>query len=195
LSLKNIVGGLFLGLAIIAGSALADTKPADKPAEKAPAKTAPADKKVALVDINTATQEQLEAVPGIGKENCHHIIYGRPYTSTDELVARSILTKATYDKVKDRLTVAQADTKPAPKAMPAEMALVDINTASQEQLEAVPGIGKENCHHIIYGRPYKTTDELVARSILTKESYDKAKDRLTVAKAEAKPAPKTAPKK
>lgn len=122
MSLKNLVGGLFLGLVIVAGSALADTKPTDKPAEKAPAPSKPAppktDKKVALVDINTATQEQLEAVPGIGKENCHHIIYGRPYESTDELVARSILTQETYDKVKTHLTVAKADPKPAPKTAP-----------------------------------------------------------------------------
>jgi competence protein ComEA len=114
LSLKHLVGGLLLGLTIITGSALADTKTTDKPAEKAPAKPAPA--KVAVVNINTATQEQLEAIPEIGKENCHHIIYGRPYKTTDELVTRSILTQETYDKVKTRLTVASATpTKTAPK--------------------------------------------------------------------------------
>jgi DNA uptake protein ComE-like DNA-binding protein len=113
LSLKNLVAGLFLGLAIT-GAALADTKTTDKPAEKAPAKPAPA--KVALVNINTATQEQLEAIPEIGKENCHHIIYGRPYKTTDELLTRSIIPKDTYDKVKDRLTVASAaPAKTAPK--------------------------------------------------------------------------------
>jgi DNA uptake protein ComE-like DNA-binding protein len=102
---------LFLGLVIISGSALADSKqkPAEKPA--APAKA----QKVAVVDINTATQEQLEAVPGIGKDHCHHIIMGRPYADKEELVQRSILPKETYDKVKDRLAVAKADPKPAPK--------------------------------------------------------------------------------
>ena len=112
MSLKHLVGGLSLGLAITAGSALADTKPADKPAEKAPAKV---EKKVAAVNINTATQQELEAVPGIGKDHCHHIIFGRPYESTEELVTRSILPKETYEKVKDRLTVAAA---PAPKPTP-----------------------------------------------------------------------------
>jgi competence protein ComEA len=112
LSLKNLVGGLFLGLAIIGGTALADNKqkPAEKPApaEKAPAKA----EKVAVVDINTATQQQLEAIPGIGKDHCHHIIMGRPYDNTEQLLTRNILPKETYDKVKGRLTVAKAEPKP-----------------------------------------------------------------------------------
>jgi len=72
--------------------------------EKAPPakKPAPA-KKVALVDINSATQKQLEAIPGIGKEHCHHIMMGRPYETTEELVTREILPKETYEKVKNRL--------------------------------------------------------------------------------------------
>jgi competence protein ComEA len=95
---------------LVGGAALADTKaekPAEKPAQKAPAK-AP---KVALVDINSATQEELEAIPEIGTENCHHIIMGRPYAKKEELVTKNILPKETYDKVKDKI-VAKAEAKP-----------------------------------------------------------------------------------
>ncbi len=108
MSLKHLVAELFLGLAIVSGSALADSKPA----EKAPPKARPA--KVAVVDINTATQQQLEAIPEIGKEHCHHIIMGRPYADKEELATRNILPKETYEKVKHKVTVAKATPKPKP---------------------------------------------------------------------------------
>jgi len=101
--LKHIAA-LILGVSLVGGMALADTK-TDKPAPKTPAK------KVALVDINSATQEQLEAIPEIGTEYCHHIIMGRPYKTTDELVSKQILPKETFDKVKDKI-VAKAEVKP-----------------------------------------------------------------------------------
>jgi competence protein ComEA len=114
LSLKKIVGGLILGAALIGGTAFADKKaekaPAEKPAEKAPAEKAQA--KVAMVNINTATQEELEALPGVGTEYCHHIIMGRPYAKTDELVTKNILPKETYAKIK---TMVVAKAEPAPK--------------------------------------------------------------------------------
>jgi competence protein ComEA len=93
---------LALVLCIAAGTAVADDK---TPPVKKPVAT----RKTALVDINTASQRQLEAVPGIGKDHCHHIIMGRPYETTDELVTREILPKDTFEKVKGRLTVAKKD--------------------------------------------------------------------------------------
>ena len=111
MSIKQIMGGLILGAAMM-GTAAADAKkdkPAEKPAEKAPAKT----EKVALVDINSASQEELEALPGIGKEHCHHIIMGRPYAKKEDLVSKNVIPQDAYDKIKDRV-VAKAE-KPAPK--------------------------------------------------------------------------------
>lgn len=104
--MKKIVGGMILGFALLAGTAVADT-PARKPAP-------PPAKKVAVVDINHASQQELEAIPEIGTDYCHHIMMGRPYETTQQLVERGILPQETYDKVKTRL-VAKADTKPAPK--------------------------------------------------------------------------------
>ena len=97
--MKHVIRGFVL-CALVFGTAVADD--AKPPAKKAPAK------KVALVDINSATQKQLEAIPGIGKEHCHHIIMGRPYETTEELVTREILPKETYEKVKNRI-VAKAE--------------------------------------------------------------------------------------
>jgi competence protein ComEA len=95
---KQIIRAL-LATSLLFGPAIADDA---KPPAKKPAK------KVAVVDINSATQKQLEAIPGIGKEHCHHIIMGRPYETTEELVTREILPKETYEKVKKRL-VAKAE--------------------------------------------------------------------------------------
>ena len=112
MSLKQIVGGLILGAALVGGTALADDKKMDKPAEKAPAEKAPA--KVALVDINSASQEELEALPGVGTDYCHHIIMGRPYGKKEELVTKNILPKETYAKIKTMI-VAKAEAKPKAK--------------------------------------------------------------------------------
>ncbi len=105
--MKQIIGGFILG-ALLFGTAMAEDK------APAPAKKPAAAKKVALVDINSATQKQLEAIPGIGKEHCHHIMMGRPYENTEELVTREILPKETYDKVKNRI-VAKAEKPKAEK--------------------------------------------------------------------------------
>ena len=51
------------------------------------------------VDINKATTEQLEALPGIDAAQAHRIIAGLPYASTDELVKRHRVSKAEYDRI------------------------------------------------------------------------------------------------
>jgi competence protein ComEA len=56
-----------------------------------------------LLDINTATPDQLKALPGIGDAYIKRIIDGRPYTAKNQLVTRGIIPQATYDKVKDQI--------------------------------------------------------------------------------------------
>jgi competence protein ComEA len=70
---------------------------AAKPA--APATAAATDK----IDINTATGDQLKAIPGIGDAYSKRIIDGRPYTAKNQLVSRGILPQGVYDKIKDQI--------------------------------------------------------------------------------------------
>jgi competence protein ComEA len=83
------------------GFALAQNAPSPNNAMKASAPSA------SLLDINSATKDQLKELPGIGDAYSQKIIDGRPYKMKTQLVQKKIIPQATYDKIKDKIIAKQ----------------------------------------------------------------------------------------
>ena len=204
-----------LGLALILPLASLTTSPAY--AKAAAAKPAPTGAKV---DLNAASQKELEALPGVGAATAKKIIAGRPYASVADL-SKAGVSASTIQKITPLVTAGGAMAAPAPAAMPAPTAApaapatkatkaapaapaaaggkIDLNSASQKELESLPKVGASTAKKIIAGRPYASVQDLAkagvpAKTIETLTPLVTAGGAAAAAAAAAKPTlPRPAP--
>lgn len=98
----------------------------------------------------------------------------QPATGTKTAPPPSAMAPAATPKTDKMAPAAKADTKTEAK----KSDLIDINTASAADLEALKGIGKVHAAEIIKGRPYKGKDDLVSKKIITEKMYADIKDQI-----------------
>lgn len=158
----------------------------------------------ALVDINSATQAELEGLKGVGPATAKKIIEGRPYASVDGLAKAGLSAKAvealkpfvtvgktqTAAKAAAPVAAAAAEVKKAGKeaqktAKAAAKKLapgtkININTADKATLEALPEIGPVKAQAIIDGRPYKSPEDIMKVSGIKQKTFDAIKEYLVV---------------
>jgi DNA uptake protein ComE-like DNA-binding protein len=124
------------------------------------------------VDLNTASEKDLDSLPGVGAATAKKIIAGRPYSSVDDL-SKAGISAATVKKITPLVTASgggAASAKAAsPKASPAAASQpspaaaggkIDLNTASEKDLDSLPGVGPATAKKIIAGRPYSSVNDL-----------------------------------
>jgi competence protein ComEA len=166
-----------------------------------------------LVDLNAASEKELESIKGIGPATAKKIVAGRPYKSVDEL-SKAGLSSKQVEAIKPFVTVGSATPVPVPPATPGKTVTpsapsappkevpakatkavekastsatklapgqkVNINTATKEQLDVLPGIGPVKAQAIMDGRPYKKTEDVMKVKGIKEGEFKKIKDLITV---------------
>jgi competence ComEA-like helix-hairpin-helix protein len=131
------------------------------------------------VDLNTADKSAIEGLPGIGPALAEKIIAARPFKSIDDLKNVNGIGQAKFDKLKALVAVNQEEeTAVFPKLKPGQT--ININTASEEQLISLLGIGPVKAKAIIAGRPYAKIEDIMKVRGIKEKTFAKIKNYIVV---------------
>lgn len=152
------------------------------------------------VNLNTAELSALENLPGIGPATAKAIVAGRPWKSVEELDKIKGLGKNRIAALRDLVTFGDEPAAPAIKTSPSRTAAIakpstdstkampklqpghkiNINSATKEELDALPGIGPVKAQAIIESRPFKTIEDIKNVKGIKDGEFSKIQDLITV---------------
>ncbi|AFG35983.1 competence protein ComEA-like protein with helix-hairpin-helix repeat region [Fervidobacterium pennivorans DSM 9078] len=167
-----------------------------------------------IIELNTASIEELQTLPGIGPAKAQAIIEYRkehPFTKPEDLMNVPGIGQKTYEKLKERIkvenlgvqvqnntvqhvttlekenkdeSIEQKNNELQPTQVSLSNEKININTASLEELEKLPGIGPSKAQAIIDYRtnngPFKSIEEIKNVKGIGEKTFEKLKDLITV---------------
>jgi competence ComEA-like helix-hairpin-helix protein len=131
-----------------------------------------------LVDLNSAGMADLEALPGVGEGVAAAIIAARPFKRVDDLKDVKGIGEVKFAKIKDLVTIGEEEEDAHPTLKPGQT--ININRATQEQLEQLLGIGPVKAAAIIAARPYSTIEDIMKVKGIKEKTFAKIKDYIVV---------------
>ncbi len=115
-----------------------------------------------LVDVNSADEKTLDALPGVGPARAKAIIANRPYSETQQVLDKKAVPANVFAAIQDRI------------------ALVNVNkTTAVDMAKILPNVGPVRAQQIVDKRPYATLQELVGKGALTQGVLDGLKGLVT----------------